>query len=325
MRNERAGEAWLIDGHSDYLLSLADTKRGFFEESSIGHVDLPRLRRGQIGAMLSAVFVRNQDLPHHALIQTLRGTDRLRRIAAGSNGAVEVVRDYDQLVSCLDRGVFGAILHWEGAEAIDPEFVVLRLGHELGLRSLGVVWSRPTIFAEGVGDHDRGRGLTFMGKELVRHCNELGVLLDVSHLNVRGFWDVIEHSKAPVVASHSNARAVCDHPRNLDDDQIKTLAENGGLMGINFAIGFLVEGARSPTDVQLGHLVDHIDHIVDLVGIDHVALGSDFDGATMPEPLHDASRTPALIEEMRRRGYDEDAIRKFGRDNWLRVLEQVWR
>jgi membrane dipeptidase len=127
------------------------------------------------------------------------------------------------------------------------------------------------------------------------------------------------------VASHSNVRAICNHMRNLDDDQIRALAKKGGLMGINFATSFLVEGARSGSDVQLSDLVDHIDHIVDLVGIDYVALGSDYDGATIPDPLRDAAHTPALIEEMRRRGYDDDSIRKFGRDNWLRVLKAVWK
>jgi membrane dipeptidase len=320
-----ADDIWMIDGHSDWLLDIADTKRSFFEESSIGHVDLPRLRQGQISAMMSAVFVRNEDLPHHALIQTLRGADRLRRIVEESEGSVRLVKDVRDLEECRNDGAFGAILHYEGAEAIDPEFVVLRLSYALGLRSLGFVWSRSNIFAEGVGENNRERGLTYLGKELVRRCNDMGVLIDVSHLNIAGFWDVLETSTTPIVASHSNARSVCDHERNLWDDQIKALAENGGLMGINFARQFLVEGAKKPEDVSLDAMVDHVDHIVNLVGIDHVALGSDYDGASMPEALYDAAQTPRLIQALRDRGYDDTAIRKFGRDNWLRVLTQVWK
>ena len=315
---------WLIDGHSDWLLDVSDTKRSFFEESSIGHVDLPRLRTGQISAMMCAVFIRNDDLPHHALIQTLRTVDRLRTIVEKSDGSVRLVEEYDDLERCREEGSFGAILHYEGAEAIDPEFAVLRLSHALGLRSLGLVWSRSNIFAEGVGENDRGRGLTYLGKELVRRCNQLGILVDVSHLNVAGFWDVIETSNAPIVASHSNARAVCNHERNLHDDQIKALAERGGLMGINFARQFLVEGAATGEDVSLDAMIDHVDHIVNLVGIDHVALGSDYDGARMPADLYDAAQTPKLIQALRDRGYDDDAIQKFGRDNWLRVLKNVW-
>src|SRR6185437_9555350 len=136
----------IIDGHTDYLLSLTKTGRSFLEESTEGHVDLPRARKGNIGAMISAVYLPSSLLPTHALIETLRAVDLLKRTVAASDGQMEIVRNYDQLVNCLDRGVFGAIMHYEGAEAIDPEFVVLRLSYELGLRSLGLVWSRPTIF-----------------------------------------------------------------------------------------------------------------------------------------------------------------------------------
>jgi membrane dipeptidase len=314
----------IIDGHTDYLLSLTHTGRSFLEESTIGHVDLPRARKGNIGAMISAVFLPSELLPTHALIETLRAVDLLKRTVAASDGHMELIRGYDQLVSCLDRGVFGAIMHYEGAEAIDPEFVVLRLSYELGLRSLGLVWSRPTIFAEGVGPDNHGQGLTGLGHELVKQCNTMGILIDVSHLNEPGFWDVIAASTKPIVASHSNARAVCDHERNLTDRQIKELAKNGGLMGINYAVGFLVEGAKSGSDVPLSVLVDHIDHIVNLVGIDHVALGSDYDGAGVPDALKDAAHDWAIVEELDRRGYDDESIAKICRDNWLRVLKEVW-
>lgn len=314
----------IIDGHTDYLLSLAHTGRSFLEESTVGHVDLPRARKGNIGAMISAVFLPNELLPTYALIETLRAVDLLKRTVAASEGQMELIRGYDQLVSCLDRGVFGAIMHFEGAEAIDPEFVVLRLAYDLGLRSLGLVWSRPTIFAEGVGPENHGQGLTGLGRALVKQCNDMGILIDVSHLNVPGFWDVIAESSKPIVASHSNARAVCDHERNLTDRQIKELAKNGGLMGINYAVGFLVEGAKSGADVPLSALVDHIDHIVNLVGIDHVALGSDYDGAGVPDALKDAAHDWAIVEELSRRGYEDDAIAKICRDNWLRVLKEVW-
>ncbi|HEX7101428.1 MAG TPA: dipeptidase [Nitrolancea sp.] len=314
----------IIDGHTDYLLSLNHTGRSFLEESTIGHVDLPRARKGNIGAMISAVYLPSELLPTHALIETLRAVDLLKRTVAASDGQMELIRGYDQLVSCLDGRVFGAIMHFEGAEAIDPEFVVLRLAYELGLRSLGLVWSRPTIFAEGVGPENHGQGLTGLGRELVKQCNNMGILIDVSHLNEPGFWDVIAESTKPIVASHSNARAVCDHERNLTDRQIKELAKNGGLMGINYAVGFLVEGARSGSDVPLSVLVDHIDHIVNLVGIDHVALGSDYDGAGVPDALKDAAHDWAIVEELARRGYDDDSVAKICRDNWLRVLKEVW-
>ncbi|MDW8058667.1 MAG: dipeptidase [Thermomicrobium sp.] len=314
----------IIDGHTDYVLSLLETGRDFLVESATGHVDLPRAKRGGIAAMLTAVFVRDEHLPEQALVRTLRAVDRLVQTITASDGAMELVTDVEQLRRCLEGGRFGAILHFEGAEAIDPEFAVLRLAHRLGLRSLGLTWSRPNIFAEGVGPQDRGRGLTALGRELVRACNELGILIDVSHLNDAGFWDVLECSTVPVVASHSNCRVLCPVSRNLADDQIRALAAKGGLVGINFHVGFLRVGAERPDDASLADVIAHIDHIVGLVGVDHVAFGSDFDGATMPRDLSDASRMPYLVEALLRHGYDEAAVRKICSENWLRVFRAVW-
>lgn len=315
----------IIDGHTDYVLSLLETGRNFFSGSDCGHVDLPRAKRGGIGAMLTAIFVRDEYLPHQALARTLRAVDFLFRTIEASGGAMELITSASQLEACLDRGTFGVILHYEGAEALDPEFAVLRLSYQLGLRSLGLTWSRPNIFAEGVGPQDRGRGLTSLGRALVKACNELGILIDVSHLNDAGFWDVLEYSTKPVVASHSNCRALCPVARNLSDEQILALAKKGGLIGINFHVGFLRAGAERPEDVRLDDVIAHIDHIVELAGVDHVGFGSDFDGATMPTDLADAAHLPRLLETLARRGYDETALRKICRENWLRVIRAVWR
>ncbi|MCX2727659.1 dipeptidase [Thermomicrobium sp. 4228-Ro] len=315
----------IIDGHTDYLLSLLETGRDFLTESDCGHVDLPRARRGHLAAMFSAVFIRDAYLPDQALLRTMRAVDRLLQTIAASGGAMQLVTTVSELEHCLRTGTFGAILHFEGAEAIDPEFAVLRLAYRLGLRSLGLTWSRPNIYAEGVGPDDRGRGLTDLGRALVRACNELGVLIDVSHLNDAGFWDVIERSTQPVVASHSNCRALCPVPRNLTDEQIRALAAKGGLLGINFHVGFLRPGAERPDEVSLGDVIAHIDHVAELVGIDYVAFGSDFDGATMPHDLPDAAAMPRLVEALSRHGYDDVAVRKICYENWLRVLRTVWR
>jgi membrane dipeptidase len=315
----------IIDGHTDYILSVLETGRDFFAESAVGHVDLPRARRGGVAAMLSAVFVRDAYLPTQALAQTLRATDKLLEMERASGGALRLVTSVSQLERCLEDGTFGVIVHFEGAEAIDPEFAVLRLAYRLGLRSLGLTWSRPNIFAKGVGPEDGGRGLTGLGRKLVGACNEMGIVIDVSHLNDAGFWDVIECSTQPVVASHSNCRSLCPVARNLSDEQIRALAAKGGLLGINFHVGFLRAGAEHPDEATIADVIAHIDHVVELVGVDHVAFGSDFDGATMPHDLPDVAALPRLVEALLRHGYDDAAVRKICAENWLRVFRAVWR
>lgn len=320
----------IVDDHTDVLLDLIHPRRHpdrtFFVESADGHVDLPRLRRGRIGAAFVACFVPDDDArAGHALPDTLRMVDLLRRLVDASAGEMEQVRDTDQLVSCLARGVFGAILHYEGADAIDPDLAILRLSHALGLRLLGLTWSRPNIFAQGVGPDDTGQGLTDAGHRLVHACNDLGVLIDVSHLNDAGFEDVLNRSSEPIVASHSNCRAISPHPRNLTDDQIRALAANGGLLGLNFAVRFLWPDMAARSDLPLDLMVDHIDHVVDLVGVDHVALGTDYDGTMVPDAVGDAGKAQALIGRLRARGYDDEQIAAICHGNWLRVLRAVWR
>jgi membrane dipeptidase len=319
----------IIDGHTDVLLDLADEQRqlgrDFFIRSDVAHVDLPRLGEGGIGAALFACFLPEEWLaPDESWRRLLTMVDLLKQIVTTSNGKVEQVCSVAQLEHCLKSGTFGAILHWEGADPIDADLVLLRIGYELGLRSLGLTWSRPNIFAQGVGPDDSGEGLTDLGKKLVDTCNRFGILVDVSHLNDAGFWDVIEVSSKPIVASHSNCRAISPHPRNLTDDQICAVAENGGLIGLNFCVGFLRPDMDKNTDVPIDLMVDHIDRMVDIAGIDHVAIGSDFDGTIVPDVIRDAAGTGKLIDGLRSRGFDDAAVSKICQGNWFRVIREVW-
>ena len=246
-----------------------------------------------------------------------------------SSDPLTIIHFAEDLVENVEEGRFSAILHLEGAEMIDENLYALEMYHSAGLRSIGPVWSRSNIFAHGVpfqfpSSPDTGPGLTDLGKELVVACNMLGIMLDVSHLNVKGFWDLAGITQAPIVATHSNAHALCPSTRNLTDKQLDAIAESGGIVGVNFNVPFLhPEGARD-ADMPLTVMADHVDYLVDKLGIDGVALGSDFDGAMMPNDLSDASKLPNLVAVLRERGYDDAALHKIGYENWARVLGITW-
>jgi membrane dipeptidase len=191
------------------------------------------------------------------------------------------------------------------------------------------VWSRPNDFASGVpfrfpSTPDIGGGLTQAGKDLVRACNELGILVDLSHLNWAGFWDVAQLSDAPLVATHSNAHALCESSRNLTDEQLAAIRDSGGVVGVNFAISFLRADGREVAGTTLAEIVRHVDYLVERMGVDHVAFGSDFDGAVVPGDLTGAGDLPLLVDALRAAGYDAGDVDKITHANWLRVLDATW-
>lgn len=347
----------IFDGHNDTLLALYERERGegvtFFDRSEKGHIDLPRAREGGLGGGFFAVYLPpdpalpkpdRPDLPEtgafeialpaplelaYAQQTALAVTASLFRIEAASSGQLKVVRTAGELAACLREGVIAAILHFEGAEAIDPQLDALEVFYQAGLRSIGPVWSRPNAFGHGVPfafprTPDTGPGLTDAGKELVRACNRLGIMIDLSHLNEQGFWDVARLSDAPLVATHSNAHALCRSTRNLTDRQLAAIRESDGMVGLNFAVGFLREDGKNDADTPLDVMVRQIDYLVERLGIDRVGLGSDFDGARMPSELGDAAGLPKLVAALRAAGYDDAALRKIAHENWLRVLRKTW-
>jgi membrane dipeptidase len=254
----------------------------------------------------------------------------LLRIERESQGRVRICRNIHDIRQCLKDGVLAPVLHVEGAEAIDPNFELLDVLYEAGLRSLGPVWSRSNAFGHGVpfrcpSSPDTGPGLTDLGKELIRACNRLRILIDLSHLNERGFWDVAAISNAPLVATHSNAHALSPHSRNLTDIQLAAIGETSGIVGVNFSTSFLRPDGRRDADTSVELVIDHLEHILKQVGEDGVGFGSDFDGAKIPTGIGNAAGLQNLVEVMRTRGYSEPLIEKLCYKNWLRVLGQTWR
>ena len=265
----------------------------------------------------------------HAQREALATIARFHRLVRASNGRAAHVTTAAQIRDCLERGVLAMELHMEGAEAIDPDLDALEVFHAAGLRSLGICWSRPNRFGHGVpfacpSSPDTGPGLTDLGKALVHACNELRIVVDLSHLNEAGFWDVAAISRAPLVATHSNVHAISPSTRNLTDRQLAAIRDSDGVVGLNFHVGFLrPDGDRDP-DVPLSVMLDHLDALLAALGEDRVALGSDFDGATMPRAIGDAAGLPNLIAAMRDRAYGEALIRKIAYENWIRVLALTW-
>jgi membrane dipeptidase len=223
-----------------------------------------------------------------------------------------------------------AVLHLEGAEAIDPQLEALETWYAAGLRSLGPVWSRANAFGHGVpfifpSSPDTGPGLTPAGTRLVERCAELGVLVDLSHLNEAGFWDVAGLEAGPLVASHAGAHALAPCSRNLTDRQLDAIAMTGGLVGIVFSCSFLRADFADDENTPLELIAEHARYVADRIGVEHVALGSDFDGTTIPAALRDVAGLPRLLEALAASGFSTAELEAVAWRNWRRVLKAWWR
>jgi membrane dipeptidase len=345
----------IFDGHNDVLTRLHGAGglrevKHFVKGSTDGHIDMLRAKEGGFGGGFFAVYVTSPDADFGPMLEEMQKPEyyvekpesvswtRGAKIAMAQmailnkmedKGALTICTDTAMIEDCLTTGKMAAILHMEGAEAIDRDFHALDVFYRAGLRSLGPVWSRDTIFAEGVpfafpSGPDIGGGLTKSGEKLVAKCNRLGVMIDLSHLNEAGFWDVARLSDAPLVATHSNAHAITPHSRNLTDKQLDAIAESKGVVGLNFATAMLRSDGRMVADTPLSDMLTHLDHLIGRLGEDGVAIGSDFDGATVPDAIKDCTGLPVLIDAMRSHGYGEDLIEKLAWKNWIRVLKTTW-
>jgi membrane dipeptidase len=333
----------VVDGHNDALLRAWRSGESLRDRSDEGHLDLVRMREGGIAAGFFAIFVPEDDAegdPRANVVETEdgwevlypealdsgRGASVAQEIAAIAERDLDLVRTVADLERCIAGGEPGAILHLEGAEPLDPSLRDLDAWVARGVRSIGVVWSRPNAFGHGVpfrfpGRPDEGPGLTEAGRELVRACNERGVLVDLAHLNERGFFDVAALSDAPLVVTHAGAHAIAPQPRNLTDAQLDAIGDTGGLVGIFFDVVMTRSDGDLIFDTPLDVVAEHIDYVAERIGIEHVALGSDFDGCFPPAAIGDASKTQELLGVL---GWDDDELAKLAHENWLRVLRATW-
>ncbi|MCW3040852.1 MAG: rane dipeptidase [Solirubrobacterales bacterium] len=336
----------VFDGHNDVL--TRPDHAGIRAGRDGGHVDLPRMRAGHLRGGIFAIFSAAPDMtmtptrqPDGSLAVPYPGRLDRRDAAAHATavagrllaleraGAVRLGRTAEDLDAAFDGGPPVAVMGLEGAEAIDEGLEALDTWYGAGLRVLGPVWSRPNAFASGVpfvfpSSPDTGPGLTDAGRGLVRRCAELGVLVDLSHLNEAGFWDVAALEAGPLVASHSGVHALCPASRNLTDRQLDAIGATDGLVGIVYANKFLRADFADADDTPLARIVEHARYVRDRIGIAHVALGSDFDGASVPAALGDVAGLPRLLDAFRAGGFDEDELAAVAWGNWRRVLGAWW-
>lgn len=348
----------VFDGHNDLLLRFL--KEGARRDDiwsgaeKGGHLDLPRMKAGGFAGGFFAVYIPSGHEPDAPDLATadkmmdsppfdvpLPGLIRARKaqpmamamvghlLALERTGTLSVCRSVADIRAAMAAGRIAAILHMEGAEAIDEDLEALHVWHAVGLRSLGPVWSRPTVFGHGVpfrfpGSPDTGPGLTEAGKRLIRECNRLKIMIDLSHMNEKGFDDIAAISDAPLVATHSNAHAVTPSTRNLTDRQLEVIRESNGMVGLNFATVFLNPDGRRQTFSGWDPVFRHLDHLLSRLGEDRVGLGSDFDGAELPADIGDVAGLPRLLDALAGHGFGEALVRKIAHENWLALLTRTW-
>ncbi len=355
----------VVDGHNDLPWRLRTEYGASFEDFDLaerhedGHTDIPRLREGLVGGTFFAAYVPPEYEHQGATRLALEQIDLVYRIVAHYPDDFALARTADDVCRIVSSGRIAALIGIEGGHAIENSLGALRMFAQLGARYMTLTHANTTDWADAATDEPRHGGLSNFGEQVIREMNRAGMLVDISHVSTETMVDVLRVSEAPVIASHSGARAVNDHSRNVPDEILRQVPENRGVVMVNFYPGFVVPEAadvvRDMFDLDrslrakygdddealdmarrewweehpiprgtVAHVVDHIDHIVRVTGIDHVGLGSDFDGITaVPEGLEDVSKYPAISEELQRRGYAEEEILKILGGNILRVLAEA--
>jgi membrane dipeptidase len=348
-----------VDSHIDTAQRVLVEQANLAERSSRGHVDLPRLKQGGVNAPFFALWVPTYYHGSEAIRRTLDLRDAMQRLFDTHPELIALALNAADVERITRSGRIAAILTLEGGHQIDDDLGVLRMYHQLGIRAMTLTHFRNNNWADSSTDKPAHNGLTDFGKQVVREMNRLGIIVDVSHVSDKTFYDAIEVSTKPVLLSHSSCRAISDIPRNVTDDMLRALAKNGGVIGINFGEGFLNpkdaellkaniaaistepsltgkaldayaaeelkrDSVPKPTVGTLDDAVAHIDHAVKIAGIDHVGIGSDFDGiSSPPKGLEDISKMPALRAALKAKGYSDEDIRKISGANTLRVLKEV--
>jgi membrane dipeptidase len=356
----------VVDTHDDTTQRFLDGKFDISERHPDGSIDVPRMREGGLDAIFFSIWIPSKITRQEAVDRALTQIKAVREQVSAHPKSLVLATTAAQVRAAHKQGKIAALMGVEGGHMINSDLYVLRKFASLGVRYMTLTHSGNAEWADSSTDKPAHNGLTDFGKDVVREMNRLGIIVDISHVSDKTFYDAREVSKAPMIASHSSCRAICDAPRNMTDQMMKDLAEKGGVVQINYHVGFLsqefrnaekanpeinkaigeevqkrcgdneacqlLEGDRLTREyVEQGRLprvdwtkiIEHIDHAVKVAGIDHVGLGSDFDGANMPYGMEDATKLPKITEALLKKGYSEGDVKKILGENTLRVMAEV--
>ena len=356
----------VLDTHDDTTQRFFSKDFDLGKRNPDGHVDIPRMREGGMNAIFFSIWIDGRIMGPPAVQKALDQIDAVHENVLKYSKDMVFCRTAEEVRRAHAQGKIAALIGVEGGHMIGNDIRVLRMFGDLGVRYMTLTHFYNDEWADSSTDKPAHNGLTDFGKEIVREMNRQGIMVDISHVSDKTFYDALDVSKAPLIASHSSCRALCNHPRDMSDDMIKALAAKGGVIQINYERSFIDQAYKDAYDKAAGgvveatnkitkecagdsdcvdrklrdlqtqmeasgalprvsweRIIDHIDHAVKLVGPDHVGLGSDFDGATMPDGMEDCSKLPKITEALMRKGYKEDDIRKILGGNTLRVMEQT--
>ncbi len=306
----------VIDLHCDTIKYITSGKRGLMEDNEGAVIDFPKMNAAGMTCQVFAAW--GIGVPERIWKKTNNTFKKFREII-NEIEEITIVESYSGICRCRKKGLIGILLAVENGELIDTDIDRLYKLYEMGVRLLTLTWNGGNAIADGVGVDGVKRGLTPFGLDVVKTMDELGMIVDVSHLGEPGFWDCIKYVEGEIVASHSNCYTICPHKRNLKDEQIKAIAQKDGIIGINYYPEFTGKPAN------ISKVCDHIEYISQLVGVEHVALGSDYDGTdTLAEGLENASKIPYITAELILRGYSETDISKILGGNAIRIFKRIF-
>ncbi|NJD01324.1 MAG: membrane dipeptidase [Ruminiclostridium sp.] len=310
----------IVDAHCDSITGAMDKNVNLYGNDL--HFDLQRISGNWNHVQFFAAFVDPLEYKGFEMQRLIRILDFFQQQAEQFGDYIAICRNFTEIQGALDSGRLAAIISVENGGALHGDLSALRVFYRLGVRSICLTWNFANEIADGVKDSEHGMGLTAFGKEVVAEMNRLGMLVDVSHLSEKSFWDVMEIAKAPVIASHSNSRAICSHPRNLDDLQLKAIKSSNGVTGINLYPFFLNNTEHAAID----DIIRHIEHVAAVTGEDHIGLGADFDGVEcLPEGIGGIQNIGRIIERLLILNYSQSFVDKFAGGNFLRVIGEVMR